>query len=511
MSRTKGVFIAIILLWSADVWAYRGTLTHDHDGRGSHIHSYSDSSDDAGRDRGRVWMRTQGNLDTHTAGHSYSTTSLGLPNYHHDRNGDLSSEQTQATVSRACEIPHADSGSPHSHQENHEHGNYPPHAHYYSHTHSYVGKKGYLGENGDCTEHLKTINSPTNHVHTGSVEFADGDSYIHSQSPNVSQVHRDSRINLEGVLGVHNHSGQTHAHEIGKGVSFKIAPDFKNLPPSVLHAASPNSSQEHKVAFDPQTGYTGEGLPEYDPSTGVIDVGGNVDGGGNVGGNVGGSSNTGGPSASSVATKGTPPQTETESAPRCTGELSVTIELQQGRNYLHLPFDVCDIETLGDIYSLLEPSHLLYYDGDERVRATVDTDYILAPYQGFQVWMTEAQTLELSGIPYPDDIEIQIVEGWQYVGFPRMSTAIDTTYDLRNAGRFSWIATHLLDGSDRMMVSVNNPESDVAIIAGMCFYVHSFTAFTIELDGSDWGMSVAQAPSVRRKGTLATSWGAMKQ
>ena len=60
-------------------------------------------------------------------------------------------------------------------------------------------------------------------------------------------------------------------------------------------------------------------------------------------------------------------------------------------------------------------------------------------------------------------------------------------------------------------MSVNNPESDVAIIAGMCFYVHSFTAFTIELDGGDWGMSVAQAPSVRRKGTLATSWGAMKQ
>ena len=112
--------------------------------------------------------------------------------------------------------------------------------------------------------------------------------------------------------------------------------------------------------------------------------------------------------------------------PRCTGELNATIEIQQGKNYLHLPFNVCEIETVGDIYALLEPTHLLYYDGDERVRATVDTDYILAPYQGFQVWMTEAQTLELSGTPYPDDIEIQIVEGWQYVGFPRMSTAIDT-------------------------------------------------------------------------------------
>ena len=197
----------------------------------------------------------------------------------------------------------------------------------------------------------------------------------------------------------------------------------------------------------------------------------------------------------------------------CDGSLTVAIELRRDTNYLHLPFNVCNLWTVGDIYSLLQilhPHHFVYYNEGERANGHADDNTVLAPYQGFRVWLNEPITLNLNGEPYPDDTMVEVVRGEQFVGLPRQSAEIETTHDFLELVPHAWAFTSQHNSNDVLRLSLSNPESDVPITAGMCFYIYGNEAASIELDGNNWGIPQTPAgPSIYR--TLTTSWGAMKQ
>ena len=152
--------------------------------------------------------------------------------------------------------------------------------------------------------------------------------------------------------------------------------------------------------------------------------------------------------------------------------------------------------TQGAFYVVVDSSWLVYRgDGDVG-------DIPLRPDIGILVYQeTNGTTAGLKGCPVALPMEIELNAGVNLIGFPTVPESIKRPSDLLSDVAIGVIATQR--GEFSLVTQVGDTGDDL-LTDGQGLIVITTQATTINLD-------VASAPSVKRKGTLATSWGAMKR
>ena len=122
---------------------------------------------------------------------------------------------------------------------------------------------------------------------------------------------------------------------------------------------------------------------------------------------------------------------------------------------------------------------------------------------GMIVKLDEAETMELEGVPLEGKPTVPIREGWNLIGLPEAPAAYERPSDFLSDDISVVLITD--ETGFQLICRVGDP-GDNLLYPGQALLLQSVTELTLDLS-----LSVVAAPSVRRKGTLATSWGAMKR
>ena len=148
------------------------------------------------------------------------------------------------------------------------------------------------------------------------------------------------------------------------------------------------------------------------------------------------------------------------------------------------------------------------YDGSER-EGHRDGNVEITPHFGF--WVNQKTRVPIGGIQrYGMEITLSIKEGRSYgirfIGFPEVPANYQMVSDLLGDG-ITRVDTATKQGKEIIRHSVTQPgdEGDIAT-AGMGVVVRVDADVTLDLRGV-----TPSAPQAQRQGTLATTWGAMKQ
>ena len=210
--------------------------------------------------------------------------------------------------------------------------------------------------------------------------------------------------------------------------------------------------------------------------------------------------------------------------------VSVQIRLVEGYNLVHLPIKTN--ATVGDLFDRTQAEELDFaiftYDGtgwqvyDSEDDKGTAADIELTPQLGMVFYVNKEHSMgwaNFCALPNEDSFNLQ--QGMNFVAFSELPEGIETDVDLFDlhphiVGIISefngvfYAEGRLLDLEDFVVPF----RGDIAVVDGLdgsdvspvrAYFVFAFTDVTVNLN------NVGAAPSIKRRGTLATSWGAMKE
>ena len=137
-----------------------------------------------------------------------------------------------------------------------------------------------------------------------------------------------------------------------------------------------------------------------------------------------------------------------------------------------------------------------YRGEDNELGETAVTPH-LAVNVGIDSWVT------IRGEPIAGE-EIELAPGVHFVGLPEIPVAYKRPSDLLGDS-IAWV--HVKKDGKYLYIYAEGDDGDDLFYAGQAFVIRVVETLTLDLRGNE----VAAAPMAQRIGTLATSWGAMKQ
>ena len=222
------------------------------------------------------------------------------------------------------------------------------------------------------------------------------------------------------------------------------------------------------------------------------------------------------PPSTSSTSRSTPTKPITDEIAECESvcddadRVPHTFQLHKGLNLFHfsvIDSGVCDV---GDVYDRLRQlvgrkiiSEFQYFDG-EWIDYDRDGDTIeLTTYTAFKFRMTESKKVSLWACPLEHDATIEFREGLNPMAFPESIDGYVRLNDLLAHPAIDSVQFSRKGGfMNRKKIGQHD---DVVEIAPFRAYI-----ITASQDFVFKGNTPA-APSAQRQGTLATSWGAMKE
>ena len=193
----------------------------------------------------------------------------------------------------------------------------------------------------------------------------------------------------------------------------------------------------------------------------------------------------------------------------------------KGYNLVSFPVMKEGIETVSDLYQAFytifnPPQDIIYvaidgcwygYNGQE---GQIAGDVQITPYLGVLMLMDWSATIAMSGVEQIGDGEVELKLGLNVVGLSELPSRYRVPSDFLEVDGIEMVMTTAWDDEEYMnnlrLVGRAGDPGDTPLYLGQAVIL--ITSVLLTLDMSE---PVAAAPSVRRKGTLATSWGAMKR
>ena len=188
-----------------------------------------------------------------------------------------------------------------------------------------------------------------------------------------------------------------------------------------------------------------------------------------------------------------------------------TFQLDKGLNLFHFSVTDSDVCTVGDVYDRLRRTvgskvmtAFQYFSDSEWVDYDRDAERIeLTTYTAFKFRMSESKKVSLWACPLANDTVIAFREGLNPMAFPQTIDRFVRINDLIAIPGIDEVYFGQRGGLNRR--NKIGQHDDVIEIAPFRAYI-----ITASQDFVFKGNTPA-APSAQRQGTLATSWGAMKE
>ena len=188
----------------------------------------------------------------------------------------------------------------------------------------------------------------------------------------------------------------------------------------------------------------------------------------------------------------------------------MTYRFSQGWNLVSFPVRPVGIGTLAEIYDTwgfadYDGTMLIYladtffaYPNDEWLER-----FSIWRYGGVFVHLDSDLTVEVRGVRSENASRISIEAGINLIGFPTIPASITRPSDLLSDTIYSVIVAQ--DGGLKSVSRSGDPGDDL-LTDGQAVMLFATRGLVLELSES-----ILSAPSVKRRGTLAMSWGAMKR
>ena len=181
-------------------------------------------------------------------------------------------------------------------------------------------------------------------------------------------------------------------------------------------------------------------------------------------------------------------------------------------NFIGLPVVPADVDTVKDLWEVFMAAEFKndisfqlmansvwqtsYRGEDNGLGETAVTPH-LAVNVGINSWVT------IRGEPIAGE-EIELAPGVHFVGLPEIPVAYKRPSDLLIDG-VAWV--HVKKDRKYLYIYAEGDDGDDLFYAGQAFVIRVVETLTLDLRGNE----VAAAPMAQRQGTLATSWGAIKE
>ena len=192
-------------------------------------------------------------------------------------------------------------------------------------------------------------------------------------------------------------------------------------------------------------------------------------------------------------------------------EVGHQIKLDKGLNLFHFSVADPNVCSVGDVYNKLRAqvgpkimSEFQYFDNDEWVEYDRNADLVqLTTYTAFKFRMSEYKAVSLWACPLEHDAAIEFREGLNPIAF---QMSIDGYVRLNDLLSLPWIDSvqFEVNGKINNRSKIGQHDDVVEIMPFQAYIV------TVSRDFTFYG-EVLSAPIAHRIGTLATSWGAIKQ
>ena len=167
------------------------------------------------------------------------------------------------------------------------------------------------------------------------------------------------------------------------------------------------------------------------------------------------------------------------------------LDLYAGWNFVHIPLEVTQvngesmsIETVGNLYQVLMPTHMYIHDGDYWVEVFGDSDQVLGTNQGVAVYMNALLTVSLVGSPLPTTFSLQ--RGANFVGTPRQSSDLRKVSDFLTFYPQVCVVIVTSEG-ELYTVGRQGDPGDIKIIGGQAFGIISLSQYLTGFYGEPWG------------------------
>ena len=208
---------------------------------------------------------------------------------------------------------------------------------------------------------------------------------------------------------------------------------------------------------------------------------------------------------------------------------SFTLELNEGYNFISLPFTVIGVdncvnalEYISDLFNAIQPDvNYIYSVGLDEFKYTSNggNNPELDPSFGFVIVMTTERTVKLHAerpAKTPVEVDFTIRKGYGVYGVPIDSEDLETIGDFFDLFPSVWAIYMQLESHAQVLVQRNDTEYlDESIRGEASYMIHSADEATVTLDGELWENepeSTAQpAPGKPHIEFLVTSWGELKQ
>ena len=193
----------------------------------------------------------------------------------------------------------------------------------------------------------------------------------------------------------------------------------------------------------------------------------------------------------------------------------------KGYNLVSFPVMKPEIETVADLYQAYytlfnPPQDIIYvvidgcwfgYNGQE---GQVAGDVRITPYLGVLMLMDWSATLTMRGVEQIGDGEVELMPGLNVVGLSELPSRYRVPSDFLSIDGIEMVMTTAWNDekymSDLRLIGRASDPGDNPLYRGQAVILIATVQLTLDLSGS-----VPSAPSIKRKRTLATTWGAMKQ
>ena len=169
------------------------------------------------------------------------------------------------------------------------------------------------------------------------------------------------------------------------------------------------------------------------------------------------------------------------------------------------------VETIRELYDLFEEclgvdrflSQLFVNERWASNRENPEIgDTLITPHMGMMVSLPES--VRFIGCQQQGEV-VDLQPGIHLIGLPEVPQIYQRASDFLSADGIEWVKL----GYHAKRVSSEDDPDDQDLRAGQAIRISVTNAVTLDLRGTI--VETLAAPSVRRRGTLATSWGAMKR
>jgi hypothetical protein len=167
------------------------------------------------------------------------------------------------------------------------------------------------------------------------------------------------------------------------------------------------------------------------------------------------------------------------------------LDLYAGWNFVHIPLEVTQvngesmsIETAGNLFQVLMPTHMYIYDGDRWIEIFSDSEQALSTNQGVVVYMNAPLTVSLVGLPLSPTFSLQ--RGLTFVGIPRQSSDLPKVSDFLTF--YPKICVVFLASEGELyLVGRSGDPGDTRITGGQAFGIISLSQYLTGFYGKSWG------------------------